>query len=314
LIISLIGLFGEIRAEKRLLGLAMDVRSLEIFVEVATYGGFNRAASKLNIAQSALSRRIANLEHEIGTQLLERSKRGVKLTAAGSLLLDRSQSLLRHFDQVRAEMLAEAQEPRGELALGLPPSLQFDTSRMLATLRARYPGLFIRAWTATSVELRSLLLSGKLDLIVYATIDAETLLATHLLFTEPLLIIGPGGATMVEEAHCEMLADLPLILTSRPNSVRMLIEAWAARYHVKLNVVMEINDVPLTLRLVEEGAGFAILPNSAMAIRDPARLSRRVIPELQLSWAIAYSKEKPLSMANKCAIEVIREMIVRPTK
>lgn len=290
----------------------MDVRSLEIFVEVATYGGFNRAAAKLNIAQSALSRRLSNLEHEIGTQLLERSKRGVKLTAAGALLLDRSQSLLRHFGQVRSEMLAEAKEPRGQLELGLPPSLQFDTSRMLATLKSRYPGLFIRAWVATSVELRSLLLSGNLDLMVYATVDAETLLATHPLFTEPLLIIGPAGSNLAEGKGSELLADVPLILTSRPNSVRMLIDSWAARRHINLDVVMEINDVPLTLSLVEEGAGFTILPNSAIATRDPARLTYTSLPDLTFTWAMAYSKERPLSMANKCAIEVIREILGRP--
>ena len=283
----------------------MDMRSLEIFVEIATRGGFNRAAANLNIAQSALSRRLANLEHEIGTPLLERSKRGVTLTAAGTVLLDRSRSLLRHFDQVRAEMLAEATEPRGELALGLPPSLQIHSSRMLATVRSRYPGLFVRSWVATSVELRSLLLAGKLDVIVYARVEEETLLATHKLFSEPLHMIG-GGDTAEQLRGTP--ATLPMILTSRPNSVRTLIDAWAARHQIKLTIAMEVNDIALTMKLVRSGAGFTILPRSAIPLQDEGTFRDRAIDDLTLSWAIAYAKDKPLSMADKCVIEIMRDV------
>lgn len=284
---------------------SMDLRSLEIFVEVVNQGGFNRAAAKLNIAQSALSRRLALLEHEIGTQLLERTKRGVRPTAAGARLFARSESLLRHFEQVQDEMLAEAKEPRGEVALGLPPSLQPQMSRALALLRSRFPGLSIRTWGATSVELRGMLLSGKVDLIVYASIEAEQLLTVLPLKTDPLCLIGPTDLSIGDLD--KVLGLSPLILTSRPNRVRQLVDTWSTRKGIDLNVALEVNDVSLTLRLVEEGVGLTILPKSALAIRD-TRFTSAPIPELAVSWSIAYSKEKPLSVANKCAIEVIRDV------
>ena len=286
----------------------MDLRSLAIFVEVVANGGFNRAASKLNIAQSALSRRLANLEHELGVQLLVRSKRGVHLTPAGTVLLDRSQSLLRHFDQVQAEMLAEATEPRGELALGLPPSLQSYTSLLLGAVHSRYPKLFIRSWVATSIDLRTMLLSGKLDLMIYASIDAESLLATQPLFAEALHLIGPGGAVTGFEPSGENIEMVPIILTSRPNSVRVLIDAWAMSLQKSLNVVMETNDVSLTLRLVEDGVAFAILPESALSINRGCK-SYGPIHELVLSWNVAHSKERPLSMGSRCLIEAVKEFV-----
>ncbi|HEX3996714.1 MAG TPA: LysR family transcriptional regulator, partial [Acetobacteraceae bacterium] len=116
----------------------MNLQDLEVFMEIATLGGFNRAATHLHVAQSALSRRVARLEYEIGTPLLIRNKQGVQLTPAGAILLERSQSLLRHFDQVEAEIKAEASEPRGEVTLGLPPSLLHSASTLLSTLRSRY--------------------------------------------------------------------------------------------------------------------------------------------------------------------------------
>ena len=64
----------------------VEIRNLEVFVWVAQMGGFNRAAAQLHVAQSALSRRIAVLEQEIGISLLVRSRKGVALTPAGTVL------------------------------------------------------------------------------------------------------------------------------------------------------------------------------------------------------------------------------------
>ncbi len=108
-------------------------------------------------------------------------------------MLDKSQNLLRHFDQVEAEIKAAISEPQGELALGLPPSLLRKASTVLAALRSRYSRLFVRSWVATSVDLRSMLLSGKLDVAVFASMEKESLLATSELFSEPLYLMGRKG-------------------------------------------------------------------------------------------------------------------------
>ncbi len=285
----------------------MDFTSLEMFVEVATAGGFNRAASKLHIAQSAISRRIARLEHDLGAQLLVRTKRGVRLTPAGALLLERSRALLRHYRQVQSEMLAEASEPRGELAIGLPPSLNRHSAVLLRALRELYPLLFVRTWVATSVDLRTMLLAGKLDLAVYATSEEDRLLTTQPLFSEALRLVGPPGGVDGSHGSWDAIAGLPLILTSRPNSLRLLVDAAAARHHCRLSVVMEVNDVYLLTDLAEQGAGFTILPSSAVGEPRAGRVSSVELPPAALSWVVAHSGEKPLSVAAERAISLIRE-------
>ena len=84
----------------------MDFREIRYFAQVATAGSFSRAAKELRVAQPALSRQIRKLEQELGVDLLVRHGRGVRLTGAGSILLERAEQmihLLRNTgDEVRA--------------------------------------------------------------------------------------------------------------------------------------------------------------------------------------------------------------------
>src|SRR5262249_25948236 len=98
----------------------MDLRQLRYFVAVAERGGFGAAASTLNVAQSALSRHIKLLEHELGGALLERGARGVSPTEAGKVLLTRGRWLLDALDDIKAEGLIENREPSGTVRLGAP--------------------------------------------------------------------------------------------------------------------------------------------------------------------------------------------------
>src|SRR5258708_11400009 len=94
------------------MGVGMDVGQLRYFVAVAERGGFGAAASTLNIAQSALSRHVRELEHELGGALLERGARGVSVTESGKVLLARGRWLLGAIDDIKAEGRTENREPR----------------------------------------------------------------------------------------------------------------------------------------------------------------------------------------------------------
>src|SRR5262249_29119233 len=101
----------------------MDLRQLRYFVAVAERGGFGAAANALNVAQSALSRHVRELEHELGGALLERGARGVSVTEAGKVLLARGRWLLGAVDDIKEEARTENREPSGTVRLGAPSSL-----------------------------------------------------------------------------------------------------------------------------------------------------------------------------------------------
>lgn len=286
----------------------MDLRQIEIFVEIARSGGFNRAAARLHVAQSALSRRVKQLEGELGTALFARHGRGVELTPAGRLLLARAEDILRRLRRVRDEVAAEASEVRGELALGLPPSLAALGTRLLVGLRTRAPGVYVRTWVATSVVLRDMLLTNRIDLAIFGVVEPEPILHTEALFRDDMYLVGPPGTLAGAAVPWAQVGALPLALTSLPNSVRQLVEAAAHRSRQPLDVVMEVNDVPLLLALVKAGAAYTVLPRSAIAAatRD-AEVCAAPIEGLAFAWVVAFSKEQPLTAGGHEALALIRE-------
>src|SRR5438094_5455838 len=103
----------------------MDLRQLRYFTAVAERGSFSAAASALNVAQSALSRHVQLLEQEVGGPLLERGARGVTLSEAGRLLLDRARYILGEVETLRDAVTARNQEVTGTVRFGAPPSLAY---------------------------------------------------------------------------------------------------------------------------------------------------------------------------------------------
>src|SRR5437763_15780284 len=99
----------------------MESRILEYYLRVAELGSINRAAADLHLSQPALSRHIAALEHEMGTQLLTRTQGGVVVTDSGRLLTDRARPLLRQFAILKEQV---GEMAAGQVDIGITASWQ----------------------------------------------------------------------------------------------------------------------------------------------------------------------------------------------
>src|SRR5229473_3345624 len=104
----------------------MNLRRLDYFLAVAEERHFRRAAERLNVAQPALSVQIAKLEHELGTALLARNRRGVDLTAAGRALQARARELVPSLRDAFAEASAVGQGRAGLLTVGFVGSSAYE--------------------------------------------------------------------------------------------------------------------------------------------------------------------------------------------
>ncbi len=118
----------------------MDLRHLRYFQAVAEELSFSRAARRLRIAQPALSRAVQEVERELGAGLLDRTRRSVRLTPAGAVLLEEIGLLLDRFEESLRRVRRTAAGEEGELRLGYigPPTRPF-LGRLLAEYRRRYP-------------------------------------------------------------------------------------------------------------------------------------------------------------------------------
>ncbi len=117
----------------------MDLRHMRYFVTVANERSFTRAAERLHIAQPPLSRAIQQLEEEMGTRLIDREQRPLRLTAAGELFLEQAGQMLRRFDDLRVVM--------GRL--GRPTPSRFVIGFVASTMYAALPDLIRRFRTLT---------------------------------------------------------------------------------------------------------------------------------------------------------------------
>ncbi|MEO0548559.1 MAG: LysR family transcriptional regulator [Pseudomonadota bacterium] len=98
------------------------IDAMRLFLRVADAGSFSRAAADLSIGQPTVSRRIQDLEHQIGAELFHRTTRALSLTEAGQRFYDRAQDILSDFDEAEAEARGLDKEPVGMLRISAPHS------------------------------------------------------------------------------------------------------------------------------------------------------------------------------------------------
>ncbi|PXW24813.1 LysR family transcriptional regulator [Paraburkholderia caballeronis] len=243
--------------------MSVELRELRSFIHVARVGSFSRAAAELFIAQPALSRQIRKLEEDLGTPLLIRHGRGVRLTAAGATLLERAEVITHYVEQTEAQIRANTHEAVTRLAIGVPPTLGLLIAPdVLARYRQAFPGAEISMREGVSSSLQEWLLDRRVDLVLVH--NQMPLEGVHVqpVFSESMVIAGPHGEQ--SPFTIKDLAWLPLIMPALPHSNRRLVDVAAAQAGVSPNVVLEVDSVPITKELVRQGAGYTILAYSAI--------------------------------------------------
>lgn len=289
----------------------MDLRQLQYFVQIAKSGGFNRASEVLHIAQSALSRQMRQLEHELGVDLFERSARGVRLTPAGELMVERAEALLRQFRETKDQLLALAEVPRGRVAFGIPAILRDAfAAPLVERFNDLHPNVEITYVTGLSKELREWILEGKIDLGVFGLLEPETVLKAEPLLRDDIMAVGrsptpfAGRATMSAR---EMMA-LPLVVSNR-EQLRLVLKRNGETGAAPLGHIPEINDSALLMNWVLSGKYYSILPRSMVAHHiEKGELFGAIVPGIQYQWVVGYAPERTLSAAARTIQRMLFEI------
>jgi LysR family nitrogen assimilation transcriptional regulator len=269
----------------------LDLRQLRYFVAVAERGGFAAAASTLNIAQSALSRHVKELERELGGALLERGARGVTVTESGKVLLARGRWLFGTIDDIKAEVRTENREPSGTVRLGAPSSLADIFYAPLAHLIVkRFPRVRLELSEGLTEGMCDRLLRGELDLAVVTTPQPNDHLDYETLVVEQVFLIGPPrdpllkrGKLTRKEFEGLPAAIVPLSRNPFPPTVPFSLRVDSA--------------VPMK-RIVASGLGYGLLPFSGIHEEiEAGKLSAALLPWMRADRVLALPRGRPLSRA-----------------
>jgi len=289
----------------------VDFNKIQAFFAVIEHHNLSNAAHALRVSQPTLSRQMQALEHEFNASLFERGKRGMVPTEAGKRLYEGLQALERHIHALKGEVAAASVEPSGEVTFGIPPSPRTLLAvPLLKQFATDYPRVAVRIVEETSGELRDLVASGVLDLAVTNFSEPIRNVSAEPLGCEQMLLVGPpeAGLSMKNPIAIDDLIKLPLILTTRPNSLRMTIEAGLSRSGRHPNVRIEANALPLMTDLVTAGLGYTVLPLCGVrAILRSKRVTACPIRDFRITWVLARTKSRPLNLAAKRFSDLLQQ-------
>lgn len=247
----------------------MDLRSIRYFVQIAELGSITRASEHLGIAQPALSRHVRSVEHELGTQLLVRLPRGVRLTGAGLQFLDHCRRIVRELGRARQELRTSSEVPRGRVTLGLSPTTgPMLLPGVLDRVRRQCPQVRLKVVEGFSTQLYDSLLTGRVDLAVLTSPAASRALRLLPLLSEPIVVLAPPQPRGSRRFYTlPELSRTPVVTTE---AIRMIVDEQLARYRARLYVETEVDAVEAIRRLLLRGIGPAVMPLSTFHddIRD----------------------------------------------
>ncbi len=282
----------------------MDLRQLEYFVQVADARSFSRAAQLLSIAQPALSRQIRSLEVELRQALFLRNGRGVTLTPAGTRLLAHARGILQQVESAKADLDESRTAPVGRVAVGLPPTVgRVLSGPLVAAFRSRFPRADISIVEGLTVHILEWLSLGRVDVGLVYNPQPSPAVELRPLLEQPLCLIAPAGdrrAGRGDTVELRRLPDYPLIIPSRPHTIRMLVQ-----------IALEVDGIRAIVDLVQRGHGYAVLPRNALIeAGDGAKLAARPIvkPALKSVMAVATSAQRPLTRMAQEAVALLGEL------
>jgi DNA-binding transcriptional LysR family regulator len=292
----------------------MELRHLRYFVAVAEALNFTRAATRLRVAQPALSRQTSDLEEELGVDLLKRTSHGVLLTAEGKMFLEDARATLKQVDESVARVRALARGEAGELQVGFVAPLDLHVLPCaLAEFQKTTPGVKVSLHDRGSDELCEELRNGTLHLAVMMQPSEES--TTGIEFEEigryPFFVaMAPGHPlARTKTVSLETLVKQPLaVLDRKRNSEfhRILKRVFAP---LRPNVVTETGSLNSLITELGVGKNVAVVSQLFKQAVGNRLLYRRLVDtEVVMCVGIARAKNGDLPPAGEKLCTTIRKI------
>lgn len=245
----------------------LDFRKLRYFVAVYEEGSVTRAAERENIVQPALSVHIRQLEEDLGRKLFDRTAQGVHPTLAGHEFYGLAMDLLQQLQSVRQRMADGGGVLRGAVRIGLMPSIcrgLLDGIRV--SFAEAHPDVALKVLEATSGSLAEAVTAGQLDLAIGNAPASQTALKLRLLIRDPVVLVSGAAKALVpwQPVCLADLTDLKLVLPSRQNAIRRLLDMRLKAADVKPSQFIEIDGLGATMRFVSGSTWSTAVPSIAM--------------------------------------------------
>jgi LysR family transcriptional regulator, carnitine catabolism transcriptional activator len=294
-----------------------STRQLVAFSVTARKRSFRKAAEELNLSQPALSHAISQLEQQIGAQLLDRTSRGVQLTAAGAVLLEKVNRTLADLKEGIAEAKTTSHAERSRICIGfIYSATRLFLPEALEAFRSRHPSVQVVARDASPSLLSSDLLEGKVDLAITSPVSPLSRdLRFDQLLLDPFYAVLPASHPLAEGAELEWQALLEndIIAPVRGSAIRDAIDRGLAD-STAFKPTMEVVQLATVFNLIDAGLGVTAMPRLACPLNSASYQMRPLIkPTIHRKIGILRRRDKPSTPEQIQFMELIKDAAKKQT-
>lgn len=288
----------------------MDLQSLEAFLAVADLGSFSRAGERLFITQPAVSKRIANLENQLGAKLFDRIGRDVYLTESGELLKRRAQSIIDDIKDLKTSVSQLKVDDVRQLSIASSHHIGLHyLGPILRTFVDKNPFAELNLKFMESEQAIESLLNRDIELVfttipspLNSDLEAKTIWKDSLKFVisnHHPLALKKGGIRLNELTHTT--AILPDVNTT----TSQIIEQTFQKHNIPLKRVLHVNYLETIRALVTHGIGWSLLPESL--VND--ELSVLTVDKVNLTrnLGIIRHKQRTISRGAKLFMDMVEQ-------
>ncbi len=278
---------------------AMDTHSIKVFLAVAEYESFSLASEKLHLTQPAVSKRIAQLEEQLGHRLLDRMARSVSLTEAGKLLLPYAKQILSSIDETQQAMNDLSGETSGQLRLAI--SHHIGLHRLPGVLKsyvAKYPKVCINIEFMDSEVAYEGIQHAKFDIAVNTLApQSQSSIIDRQIWHDPLVLTISRDHPLAARTQVDMalLGKYPAVLPGMSTYTGRMIKQLFDEKDVTLNASMATNYLETVKMMVSVGLGWSLLPKTM--VDDSVRMLCCQGIDLARRLGYIHHKERTLSNA-----------------
>lgn len=289
----------------------MDTNALHAFIAVANLQSFSQAAEYLHLTQSAVSKRIQQLEQYLNSKLFDRHNRTVSLTEAGHMLLPKAQKILDLISDTEIAIQSHDTEVAGTLSLAT--SHHIGLHRLPSVLReftANYPAALLDLSFVGSEKAYQTVHQRQVELALTTLDDNDQAENDDLtiipLWLDDMVCVCANNHPLAQQPHLTLsdLSQVPAILPE-PNTITFhLVERIFQQQNLKLYAPMPTNYLETIKMMVSVGMGWSMLPRTMLDMHCH-ELAWPDIP-LQRSLGVIYLKSRTLSNAAKAFLNTLK--------
>lgn len=278
----------------------MDLLLLRSLIAVAEHRAITGAARALFVTQPALSRRLQQLEEEMGAKLLERSRKGVVLTEAGRIVVDEAKAIVERYGRMRELVRARTSLQSGLVRLGGgATAVSFLVPQAIAQFQKQYPGVRFEVREQGSRDVETDVKSERLELGIVTLPTHTSEFDVRPLRRDRIVLVAAKTHPIAQKKRVDVrdLAGQGLVGFEAGSAIRQLIDASLREAGVEMNVQMELRSIAAIVGMVASTQSLAFVSRLGVEGHVGVRIVEVRGLNIQRRMGVISKLGRPLSAA-----------------